>query len=66
MLAASMAVVLTACGTAGSNGGGPGGRIPDPNAFAGATSQTCAGVTGVPALYWGPGCSSPDDDSEGG
>ena len=52
LAAASLAVVLTACGSAGGNGGGPGGGIPDPNTFAGATSRTCAGVTGVPALYW--------------
>jgi hypothetical protein len=52
LAAVVLAVVLTACGSAGGNGGGSGGGIPDPTDFAGATSQTCAGVTGVPALYW--------------
>jgi hypothetical protein len=50
LAAATLAVVLTACGSAGGNPGGGGGTNPD--AFAGATSQSCAGVTGVPALYW--------------
>ena len=47
---AGLAVLLTACGAAG--GGGLAGGSPNPDAFAGATSQTCANVSGVPALYW--------------
>lgn len=46
-----VALVLTACGTAGVGGGGAGGGG-GPEAFAGATSDLCDGVTGVRALYW--------------
>lgn len=41
-----LAMMITACGGAG----GPGAT--NPGAFQGASSQTCTGVSGVPALYW--------------